>query len=237
MKGERASLLKLLEQELSYVFQNISLLDQALTHPSFAHEYSHNFLNHNERLEFLGDAVLNFCVSDLLLTKYPRFDEGKLSLLRASLVNERTLGEVALNYHLDRYILLGKGEEKSGGRKKTSILAACLEALIGAIYVDGGINAVSAFVEREFAPLSPEDGKDISFHNYRGELQEIVVKRFRVHPRYFLLGQAGKPHEPVFEMGLSIPGVLRISAKGRNKKEAARRAAKEALKLLQEEKS
>jgi len=152
MDDERRVCLKAVEHNLQYSFLNLDLLNQSLTHRSFTHEGAHRHLPHNERLEFLGDAVLNLIVSDLLMTTFPAATEGVLSQKRSACVNERTLAHLAQILHLGESLLLGRGEEGSGGRKKPSLLADALEAVIGAIYLDGGFAESVSFATRWFKP-------------------------------------------------------------------------------------
>ncbi len=215
-----------LEKKLMYHFKRKSLLRMSLTHRSYAHESSQDNMENNERLEFLGDSVLDLVISHLLMERYPNNSEGFLSKCLASLINEKTLAKMARSMQLGETLILGKGELLTGGRNKDSILADAFEAIIGAIYLDGGLKPAFKVIKKQFLPLI--DG-NIQFIDYKTQLQEIAQQAHRVIPNYKLLNQSGKDHERVFEISVIINGKVMGRGKGKNKKEAEQRAAKLAL--------
>lgn len=230
---ERTERLRDLERNLSVRFGNAVLLDTALTHRSFVNENQDPPREDNERLEFLGDAVLELCVSDLLIRKHPGFSEGRLSKLRASLVNEQPLATMAENFDLGSYLLLGRGEETSGGRTKPSILANAFEAILAAVYLDRGYDEAYRFIERVFGPLLRKDSPDPLYRDYKTSLQEACQSRFRVIPRYMLLHEYGPDHDKIFHVRLTVADILTATGTGRNKKEAEQDAARKALERIE----
>jgi ribonuclease III len=233
MTPERTLALQRLEEILSYTFHDSELLAQAITHRSFVHENPQAGAGHNERLEFLGDAVLQLCLSRLLMEKHATFTEGQLSRLRASLVSEHALSELARGLSLGEFLLLGRGEELNGGRGKSSLLADTFEAVLAAIFLDGGYERTCAFVAWIFAPLI-EQGERPAFRDYKTALQEESVHRFREMPRYSLIGQYGPEHARTFEVRLELANGLIVTAQGHSKKEAEQGAARQALALMEE---
>jgi ribonuclease III, bacterial len=229
MTEERQTALKKLESHLSCAFRDITLLDNALIHRSYVNENPSLSFADNERLEFLGDAVLELCISDLLMKAFPDYSEGQLSKLRASVVNEQTLAELAKKCRIGSFILLGKGEESSGGRSKPSILANTMEAITAAVFLDGGFDRAYEFVRRLFTPLIEEGSRSATYKDYKTTLQELSQNRFREIPRYRLIGEYGPDHDKLFESGLSIPGIIETTGKGKSKKEAEQHAAHKAL--------
>ncbi len=235
MSDERLAALRELEQSLSYRFRDIELLANALVHRSYVNENPTLLCRDNERLEFLGDAVLGLCISDILMEAFPDYPEGRLSKLRASLVNEQPLAEMAKKFRVGDYLLLGKGEEISGGREKNSLLANTFEALLAAIYLDGGFAETLALVRGLFASFLTEGTRESIYRDYKTALQEIVQNRYRATPQYALIGECGPDHEKIFEMQLTIAEIMVATGKGKSKKEAEQQAAKAALEKLQEE--
>jgi len=226
-----------LQEQLRYTFGDLRLLLQALTHVSFGHEnYQDRPLAYrdNERLEFLGDAVLDLVISDLLLESFPEASEGQLSKMRAAVVNEKTLFEITKSLHLSSLVRLGKGELRTGGSEKPSILSSAFEALIAAIYIDGGFNAVYPVVRYLFAPLFKEENCPISFQDYKTRLQETVQGKFRVTPTYHLVGSSGPDHAKEFEVEVRARDWVLAKAVGPSKKEAEQNAARAALENLPE---
>lgn len=214
-----------LEESVGYFFADPELLLQALTHKSWGSP-------DNERLEFLGDSVLELAVSHLLFFSLPQATEGELSKVRASLVREDFLAEVATGLQLGQYLRLGKGEEVTGGRQKASILASALEALIGAIYLDGGYGAALRVVERLFEDAVREGRwRD---RDYKTQLQEYTQALFKETPHYVLLSEQGPEHSKTFEVAVYVKGELWGMGYGRSKKEAEQRAAQEALRRIRE---
>ncbi|MFH1079948.1 MAG: ribonuclease III [Pseudomonadota bacterium] len=231
MSEERRTALDHLQQRLPYRFRDDSLLDTALTHRSYVNENPSEMRRDNERLEFLGDAVLDLCISDLLMKNFPDYQEGLLSQVRASIVNEQPLAEMAKSFHLGDYLLLGKGEEASGGRSKPSLLANTFEALIAAIYLDGGFEEAAALIRRLFTPLIGESYR--TYRDYKTTVQQISQHTFKETPRYTLIHECGPDHDKTFEIQLSIADRIQTTGTGKNKKEAEQRAAEQAIRILE----
>jgi ribonuclease III len=217
-----------LERALGYSFGRAELLETALTHPSAAVGSE----AHYERLEFLGDAVLDLAIADLLMRKFPTAKEGVLSKQRASIVNARTLALKAQSIELNLLMRLGKGEEKSGGRDKTSILAAAFEAVIGAIYTDGGLSPAQQTIEFLFAD---DIGGPAAERDYKTELQETAYRNFRMQPVYELIATEGPDHAKRFTTRIKIAGRDLGVGEGGSKKQSEQAAARLALERLIEE--
>jgi ribonuclease-3 len=210
-------------------FKDASLLELALTHRSFA--YENELTETNERLEFLGDAILNLCVTDLLYARFPDYLEGDLAKLRASLVSEPALADVASELDLGDAIKLGRGESQSGGRHKPSIKADAFEAVLGAVYLDGGISGIRRLVKRLFGDrIEATVGKEIP-KDAKTRLQEIVTRRFGMLPRYRVVG-SGPDHAKRFRAEVIVNDEFCGEGEGRSKKEAEQAAAAEALVIL-----
>ncbi len=218
-----------LEQTIGYSFQNTALLLEALTHKSFVHESGEKSDKDNQRLEFFGDAVIGFFVSEMLLERYPKVREGRLSKIRASLVNEKTLAHLAAGIELGRYLRLGKGEEKTGGREKNSVLADAYEALVAAVYLDGGADSAEHLVEKHFGPLMTQSSDQFGGRDYKTQLQEVVQEMYGKPPLYSLEGESGPPHERIFAVAVSAGDRHLGKGVGKSKKEAEQAAAREAL--------
>jgi ribonuclease III len=225
---KKESQLSLLEKELGYSFADASLLIRALTHVSYNREKS---AGHNEVLEFLGDAVLDLAISDLLIRNFPDKSEGDLSKMRAALVNSAVLAEKAALLNLGPALRLGKGEDRSGGRDKPSILAGAFEALLGAVYRDSGYEAARRVVERYFA--ADVRGKKLGQHDYKTRLQEISQMLFRAPPSYRLVSETGPDHDKCFVTEIAVGGKVLGKGEGRTKKQSEQEAAKRALSELQ----
>jgi ribonuclease III len=225
-----------LERRLGYRFRDRGLLEHALTHRSRAHEDVTGGVADNESLEFLGDAVVGFLVADLLFREFPDFDEGQKSKIKASLVSTPALARVGERLDLGGHLLLGRGEEKTGGRHKQALLADATEALLAALYLDGGIDVVRAFVERELGPLAArarQPGMLTALTgDYKSALQEFLQARDEPPPAYRLVGEAGPDHRKSFEVEVSTAGRVLGRADGSSKKEAEQAAAREALSVL-----
>ncbi len=232
MTDERLSDLEIFQQILNYRFSNTDLLDNALTHRSFVNENSSLGCNDNERLEFLGDAILGLCLSDLLVRKFPDYAEGQLSKLRAYVINEQSLAALARNLHIGDYLLLGKGEENSGGRTKASILSNAFEAVVAAIYFDCGLEKAYKFLKNIFEPLVEQGMKSFVYKDYKTAIQEICQNRFKETPRYMLINEVGPDHNKVFEVSLCVAGMITTTGMGKSKREAEQRAAQRALEEL-----
>jgi ribonuclease-3 len=217
-----------LQKELDFQFADAALLLRAHTHVS--HERDDG-AGHNEVLEFLGDAVLDLAVSDLLMRRYPARSEGDLSKMRAALVNTTVLAEKAALLKLGPLLRLGKGEERSGGRTKPSILAGAFEALLGAVYQDGGFEAARQLVERYFAGDVEE--KELGRHDYKTRLQEISQMLFHAPPSYRIVAESGPDHDKHFVTEITVGGKVLGKGEGKTKKQAEQQAAKKALSELQ----
>lgn len=220
-----------LEQALGYHFDNPNQLTAALCHSSYVNEQSTERLASNERLEFLGDAVLNLAISHLLMHRYPDLAEGDLSRNRAHLVNEAQLAAIAREIAIGPYLLLGKGEELTDGRQKNSILADAVEAVIAAIYLDGGFDAAFAFVERHFCERLRTVTRKHSDADYKSRLQERVQAVYHEVPRYQVVGTSGPDHDKTFRVKMSMAGIS-AEGDGKSKKMAEQEAARVGLDLL-----
>jgi ribonuclease III, bacterial len=222
------SQLEALQKELGYTFKDRSLLVKALTHVS--HDRKKTGSN-NEVLEFLGDAVLDLAISDLLIRRFPERTEGDLSRMRAGLVNAVALAEKGNALALGPLLLLGKGEERSAGRKKQSILAGAFEALLGGVYQDGGYDPARRIIERYFAADIIE--RTLGQQDYKTRLQEISQLLFRVPPFYRLVSESGPDHAKYFVTEISVGGNVLGIGEGKSKKQSEQKAARQALKELQ----
>lgn len=232
MTDERLVNLNNFQRTLDYRFSKIDLLDNALIHRSFVNENPLLESKDNERLEFLGDAVIGLCLSDLLVRKFPNYAEGQLSKLRAYAVNEQSLAALARKLNIGDYLLLGRGEENSGGKTKASILSNAFEAVAAAIYLDCGFEKTYKFLENFFKPLVEQGIKSVVYRDYKTALQEICQNRFKETPRYMLINEAGPDHDKVFEVSLTVASMITTTGVGKSKKEAEQRAAYRALEEL-----
>lgn len=223
--------LRLLQELLGYSFRDESLLRLALTHPSVAHEAT-GAVPHNQRLEFLGDSVLGLVLTRELYDKFPGLGEGPLTKARAQLVNRRTLAAEGRRLGLGSYLELSRGEEANGGRERPSALADAFEALMGAIFLDGGYEAAAAFVLRCFREAFGEMTQAPSLENPKGELQEWLQARSSVAPLYEMTSAAGPDHDRVFECAVFHQGVELGRGQGKSKKQAEGQAASAALERL-----
>ncbi len=233
MDEQRVQKLKELEGALGYRFTDIGLLESALTHRSFVNENPVLAVKDNERLEFLGDAVLELTITDILMRIFPDYTEGQLSKLRASVVNEQPLAELARRFRLGEFLLLGRGEESSGGRTKASLLANAFESIIAAMFLDSGFDRTAAFIGGLFSPLITEGAPTAVYHDYKTTVQEVCQVRFRDVPRYVLVSETGPDHDKRFQTSLVIGERVIATGTGRNKKEAEQQAAKAAMEVLQ----
>jgi ribonuclease-3 len=217
-----------LENRIDYKFRNPLLLAEALTHPSLAYESQHRNFD-NQRLEFLGDAVLQLIVTEELFRRFGGATEGHLTKLRSRVVSRRALAKFAMAIHLGDYILLGKGEESTGGRRRLSTLADAFESLIGAVFLDSGVDKAREFVLRLLKDElgSMEEGTEEM--NPKGELQECLQAIHPEAPVYRVISESGPDHRRVFQAEVSWRGKVLASGKGKSKKEADARAAMEAL--------
>jgi len=222
-----------LQQAIGYRFRDRGLLEHAMTHTSRANEDVSGGVFDNESLEFLGDALLGFVVADVLFREFPEYDEGEKSKTKASIVSTTALARQAERLNLGDHLLLGRGEEKTGGRRKQALLADGYEALIAAIYLDGGIEHARAFIVREVGPLFEEAGRDgVAGQDYKSALQELLQSHDLPLPESRLRGTAGPDHRKLFEIELLVKGDRLATATGPSKKEAEQDAARLALDAL-----
>ena len=223
-------MIKDLEEAIGYRFHNISLLQNALTHSSFANERWHNSLLSNERLEFLGDSILGMLVAEYLYRTFPDRPEGELTRMRADMVCEKTLASVAARIHLGDHLMLGHGEEQGGGRSRDSILADAVESVIAACFLDGGIEAAQKFI-RTFilveVPVSQMHNTD-----YKTKLQELVQQKKNQVLSYTLTGESGPDHDKHFTVAVSLNGGMVGQGEGRSKKRAEQEAARAAIRNM-----
>jgi ribonuclease III len=225
-----------LERTIGYRFRDRGLLEHALTHRSRVHEDASGGVFDNESMEFLGDSVLGFVIADMLFRQFPQHNEGQKSKLKAMIVSATALARLAEKIELGEFLILGRGEEKTGGRRKHAIIADCYEALIAAIYLDGGIEPTRGFVERQFAELIEEakrTGAQTAFtEDYKSALQEWLQSHDHGLPAYRLAAEIGPAHRRRFEVEVLVGGEPIAMAEGRSKKDAAQQAAKLALEKL-----
>ena len=235
---EDKDLIKRFEKRLGYKFKRREHLKRALTHKSFTNELRLAATENNERYEYLGDAVLELSISRLLMDRFPEHPEGELSKLRAAIVNEEQLAELAREISLGDYLYLGKGEDQTGGRDKPSLLSDAFEAVLGAVYLDRGFDKAFAVVGRHYEGILDRAGGVGFVKDYKTKLQEESQCRYRAIPRYKLAGEHGPDHRKLFEVHLYIRDDLWGIGKGQSKKAAEQAAAKEALdKMLAVEES
>jgi ribonuclease III len=219
-----------LQRTIGYRFRDRGLLEHALTHTSRANEDVSGGVRDNESMEFLGDALLGFVIADALFREFPESNEGEKSKTKAALVSTATLARQAERLHLGDHLLLGRGEEKTGGRRKQALLADGYEALLAAIYLDGGVEAARAFILREFAPLIADIRRDgVAGQDYKSALQELLQSRDLGLPDYRLAGTLGPDHRKQFHVEVAVRGEVVAEAIGSSKKEAEQEAARAAL--------
>lgn len=223
-------MIKDLEAAIGYQFHNISLLQNALTHSSYANERWHNSLLSNERLEFLGDSILGMLVAEYLYRSFPDRPEGELTRMRADMVCETTLAAVANTIHLGDHLLLGHGEEQGGGRTRDSILADAVESVIAASFLDGGMEAARCFIQRFILVQVPVT----KLHNadYKTQLQELVQQKRNQVLTYLLAGESGPDHDKQFAVQVTLNGTVVGSGRGSSKKRAEQDAARNAIAAL-----
>ncbi len=221
-----------LEQSLEYKFKNIEFIQEALRHSSFVNEQNDFSLTNNERLEFLGDSVLGLIISHLLMIRFPEMNEGDLSKMRAAIVNETQLANVAQDLSLGSYLMLGKGETLAHGYEKKSILADTLEAVLAAIYLDGGIDSVSKVIETLFAEPVNSLALKLIKKDFKSRLQEHAQFRFKMIPCYEVISEDGPSHDKTFTVRMTVGSDISTEGIGKSKKEAEQDAAEKGLKLL-----
>ena len=225
-----------LERRIGYRFKDRGLLEHALTHRSRVHEDASGGVFDNESMEFLGDSVLGFVIADMLFRQFPQHNEGQKSKLKASMVSATSLARLGEKIDLGAFLILGRGEEKTGGRLKHALIADCYEALIAAIYLDGGVEPARAFIERQVAD-SIEEARRTGAHaafteDYKSALQEWLQSHDRGLPSYRLAAEIGPAHRRRFDVEVLVNGEPIARAEGKTKKEAAQAAAKQALEIL-----
>jgi ribonuclease-3 len=218
------------EKKIKVVFKNKALLKQAFTHRSFINENGGASLFHNERLEFLGDAVLELIVTDFLYKKYPQYAEGELTALRSALVNAIIISEIASQIGMNDYLLLSKGEAKDSGKARVYILANTFEALVGAMYLDQGYEVTNKFIGRTVLPKTEEIVNKKLWRDAKSLVQEKAQEFVSVTPAYKVLQQSGPDHDKHFTVGIYFGGDLIAEGKGKSKQEAEQSAALNALK-------
>ncbi len=218
--------IKKLEQQIDYSFQNRKLIIEALTHKSYKQPYN------NERLEFLGDAVLDLIVGQYLFEKFPNHDEGKLSKMRASLVNEDGFTRLAIHINLGQQLLLSNAEENNGGRSKPSLLSNAFEAIIGALYLEAGLEKARDVSIKLLEEVHPDISLDSLFKDYKTTLQEMTQALFGTTPEYKLVGAHGPDHKKEFDIAVFVDDKEYARASGKSKKVAQQEAAEIAIKLL-----
>ncbi len=222
-----------LEKRLDYKFNNIKLLKNALVHSSYANEKRGN-THSNERLEFLGDSVLSVIVAEHIFNKYPNMPEGELTKLRASLVCEKSLCALSRELCIGEHLLLGKGEDKNGGRERDSILADAFEAVLAAIYIDGGITAAKKHIlNTVLRDLDNHTDEDV-FKDYKTVLQEIIQRNPEENVSYILIDEKGPDHNKVFTVEVHLNSNVIGTGSGKSKKQAEQMAARQALELMGE---
>ncbi len=222
-----------LQEKIGYTFKDLQLLQLSLVHSSFAFERL-DCGRHNETQEFLGDAVLDLTVGHILFVRYSKMREGKLTRIRSALVSEIGLAEVARDLELGKYLLLGKGEDSSHGREKSSILSCAYEAMVGAIFLDGGYGAVEKYVGQTFGPLIAAGGRQLTSADAKSKLQEYLQEKYNEGPGYVLDAEDGPAHARIFTVSVHFHEQQLGSGQASSKKEAEQQAACAALVYLQE---
>jgi ribonuclease-3 len=221
-----------LQERISYRFPDRALALSSLIHTSWANEHPGESISHNERLEFLGDAVVDLAISHRLMERFPAAHEGELTKLRALIVNEEGLARVARAIGLGELLLLGRGESRSGGREKNSLLADAFEAVLGAVFLCGGMADVMPMVDRLFSDTLEALAEGRFGADYKSKLQEESHLLLKATPRYLVVSVRGPEHEKIFEVEVTVGETIQARATGRSKKEAEQSAAREALGLL-----
>lgn len=235
MKNEKccrdARILKV-QRILSYEFSDINNILLALTHSSYAYQDKSNLMKSNERLEFLGDSILNFIVSDFIYSKFPELSEGNMSKMRSNVVCEAFLAERAMSLGLGECLLLGKGEELTGGRNRPSILCDVFEAVIGALYLDGGLDVCRKLILENISDKITSTITNGQIYDYKTKLQEFIQKEVGHRIEYNLMAESGPDHDKLFVVRVNVDGQEAGIGRGKSKKEAEQEAAKMALGLM-----
>lgn len=232
MDDSNSDILGELALAIGYTFNDRNILCQALTHRSYVNEAGDKSVKDNERLEFFGDSVIDFFLSELLYRRFPESREGELTRIRASLVDEESLARLAIGLGLGRYLRLGRGEEKSGGRGKKSILADAYEALVAALYLDGGSEAARAMLGAHFSPLMERYACGMHSRDFKTEFQELAQAQNGATPRYLLTDASGPDHDRIFTVEVLVGEERFGEGSGRSKKEAEQAAARQGLARL-----
>jgi len=219
------------EKHLGYTFTDRDLLREALTHTTYVNEHRDLSIRDNQRLEFLGDTVINSIITAHLYMLFPEAKEGPLTKKRAELISEGALSRIARHLGIGKYLFLGKGEEMDGGRKKASLLADAYEAVVGAVFLDSSYDTVSGVVRKHYEEALGAF-EEVSITDYKSLLLEYCQSQFRVLPRIAVVGERGPEHEKEFEVSVALEGRVIGRGTGKNKKQAAQEACKEALRLL-----
>lgn len=233
VNSDEKKVLKAFEKKLGYGFKSREHLKRALTHKSYANEQRLPSTEHNERYEYLGDAVLELSVSHILMERFPGYPEGELSKLRAAVVNETRLAQLARTLDLGDYLYLGKGEEMTGGRDKPSLLSDAYEAILGGIYLDRGFKKVLSVVRDHYAEILAQAGDQEFVKDFKTRLQEEAQGKFKAMPRYRMVKESGPDHRKTFEVHLYIKDELMGKGTGNSKKVAEQEAAQRALEKIQ----
>ena len=228
IEKERKKKLNKFQKKLKIKFKNLNLLNKALTHSSYAHEVYNNE-EHNEKFEFLGDSLLSMTVVEYLYLNYTNLREGSLSKLKSYIVSEKVLYDISNEIQLNQYLLLGKGEERTGGRLKMSLVSDGVEALIGAFYIDSGLKKCKKFILRLFIDVIEQNSDFPNILDYKSELQKEIQRKYKQNPEYYLIEEDGPDHEKKFIIGVRINKKILGRGEGPNKRSAEREAAKNAL--------
>jgi ribonuclease-3 len=226
---------ELFSKQIGIKFKNLNLLTEALTHRSYINENPKWQLPHNERLEFLGDAVLELIISDLLFKKFPDAAEGQMTLLRAALVNYQKLAEIARKINLKKFILMSRGETKDSSKAQEVILANAMEAVIGAIYLDQGFKISKEFIKNLIFSHIEEVLENKTYKDAKSELQEIIQDKLKITPTYKIISEEGPAHEKIFKSGVYFDNKIIAEGEGSSKQEAEIEAAKAALAKIKNE--
>lgn len=228
LKNTKTSYLIAVEAIIGQKFKNLDLLTEALTHRSFLNE-NPKVKNSNERLEFLGDSVLSLLTSTELYSRFPHLPEGRLTSIRSNLVRTKTLADIAQKIKIGNYLLMSRGEEKSGGRENPSLLANSIEAIIGAIYLDRGLPDAQKFLEEFLYPQINDLSQDKIIYDFKSRLQEIIQEKKRFSPIYKVTNEEGPDHNKIFTVGVYVNSKLISQGHGKSKQEAEQDAARVAL--------
>lgn len=221
------------EKTIGYSFSNVDNLTLAFTHSSYANEYRNENIQSNERLEFLGDAVLNIIISEYIYSNFPHLSEGEMTKMRANIVCEASLDKCAAKISIGQYLLLGKGEELTGGRTRASILSDAFEAVLGAVYLDGGMDNAKKFVINNMSGIINESATGLNYTDYKTQLQEIIQKNSDRKVSYEIIEERGPDHNKIFVSQVKVCDTVMGTGEGKSKKEAEQNAAKIAIETME----